>query len=155
MRRYRLRTTADTRNGCVMPKMTITCLTEDLPLHWVRYDIVATLPPSNLFCCLLCFPNSLLIWTRKLIMAPSKSLLVRFKNALRRTQAWRPNSKAVPNQASAIPTKVSIPEQPQAAKQQPIIHQDQSSVAATSTMPTLQIALTNNTTSDQAFAYIS
>jgi hypothetical protein len=88
-------------------------------------------------------------------MAPSKSLLVRFKNALKRTQAWRPNSKAVPKQASVIPNKVSIPEQPQAAKQQPIIHQDQPSVATANTMPTLQIALTNNTTSDQVFAYIS
>jgi hypothetical protein len=88
-------------------------------------------------------------------MAPSRSLLARFKKALKRTQAWRPNSKAIPEQSSVLPNKVSVPEQPQAAKQQPIIHQEQSSVAAASTMPILQIALTNNTTSNQVFAYIS
>lgn len=90
-------------------------------------------------------------------MAPSRPLLARLKKALKRVQTWRPGQKAVPEQTSAPPTntKASVPEQPQAATRQPIIHQDQAPIAAASTMPTLQIALQNNTTSNQVYAYIS
>lgn len=90
-------------------------------------------------------------------MAPSNSLWARLKNAVKRVTTWRPSSKkvAAPKQPSAAPDKASVPEQPQAATQKPIVHQDQSSVAPASTMPTLQIALTNNTAADQVYAYIS
>lgn len=88
-------------------------------------------------------------------MAPSNSLSTRLKNAFKRVTTWRPRKKATPEKSSANPDKASVPEQPQAATQKPIIHQDQSSVAPASTMPTLQIALTNNTASTQVYAYIS
>jgi len=90
-------------------------------------------------------------------MAPSTSFSARIKSTLRRITAWRPIKKAVPEQPRALPdkTSVSVPEQPQAAPRQPIIHQDPSSVTAASTMPTLQIALKNNSTSSQMYAYIS
>lgn len=91
-------------------------------------------------------------------MAPSNSLWTRLKNAVKRVTTWRPSSKkvAAPNkEPNATPDKASVPEQPQAATQKPIVHQDQSSVAPATTMPTLQIALTNNTAADQVYAYIS
>lgn len=90
------------------------------------------------------------------IMAPSNSLLARLKNTLKRITAWRPTKKkSVPEQPRALPDKTPVPEQPQAAPQQPIIHQDQTPVRAASTMPTLQIALKNNSTSNQVYAYVS
>jgi len=74
---------------------------------------------------------------------------------LKRITAWRPTkTKSVPEQPRALPDKTSVPKQPQAAPQQPIIHQDQT-VKAASTMPTLQIALKNNSTSNQVYAYVS
>ena len=89
-------------------------------------------------------------------MAPSNSLLARLKNTLKRITAWRPNKKkAASEQPRALPDKTSVPTQPQAALQQPIIHQDETPVKAASTMPTLQIALKNNSTSNQVYAYIS
>ena len=110
---------------------------------------------------LLCFPLRLLLGFEREsdyqpIMAPSNSLLARLKNALKRITAWRPTKKkAVPEQPRPLPDKTSVPEQPQAAPQQPIIHQDQTPVRAASTMPTLQIALKNNSTSNQIYAYVS
>ena len=92
------------------------------------------------------------------IMAPSNSLLARLKKTLKRITAWRPTKKkSVPEQPRALPDKTPVPEQPQAAPQQPIIHQnqDQTPVRAASTMPTLQIALKNNSTSNQVYAYVS
>jgi hypothetical protein len=91
------------------------------------------------------------------IMAPSTSLLARLKNTLKHITAWRPNNKkkAVPEQPRDLPDKTSVPEQPQAAPRQAIIHQDQTPVTAASTMPTLQIALKNNSTSNQVYAYVS
>ena len=90
------------------------------------------------------------------IMAPSNSLLARLKKTLKRITAWRPTKKkSVPEQPRALPDKTPVPEQPQAALQQPIIHQDQTPVRAASTMPTLQIALKNNSTSNQVYAYVS
>jgi hypothetical protein len=88
-------------------------------------------------------------------MATSYPLLARLKSAIKRVHTWRPTKKAVPEQSSVSPNRVSVPEQPQAATRQPIIHQEESSVAAASTMPTLQIALKNNSTSDQVYAYVS
>jgi hypothetical protein len=90
-------------------------------------------------------------------MAPSNSLLARLKSTLKRITAWRPNKKktTAPVQPRALPDKSPVPEQPQAALQQPIIHQDQTPVRAASTMPTLQIALKNNSTSNQVYAYVS
>lgn len=88
-------------------------------------------------------------------MAPSNSLWTRLKNAVKRVATWSPSKKTAPEKSSAKPDKASEPEQPQPATQKPIVHQDQSSVAPASTMPTLQIALTNNTASSQVYAYIS
>jgi hypothetical protein len=88
-------------------------------------------------------------------MAPSNLFLAHIKDTLKRIAAWRPTKKAVPEQKRALQDKVSVPEQPQAAPRQPITHQDPSSVTAASTMPTLRIALKNNSTSSQIYAYIS
>jgi hypothetical protein len=89
-------------------------------------------------------------------MAPSNSLLARLKSTLKRITAWRPNKKKTASaQPRALPDKSSVPEQLQADSQQPIVHQDQTPVRAASTMPTLQIALKNNSTSNQVYAYVS
>lgn len=89
-------------------------------------------------------------------MALSNAFLTRIKNTLKRITAWRPTKKkAIPEQPRALPDKTSVPEQPQAAPQQPIVHQDQTPVRAASTMPTLQVALKNNSSSNQVYAYVS
>lgn len=91
-------------------------------------------------------------------MATSNPLVARLKKLIKRIPIARNKKATAPKQPAAtpaIPTEVAAPEQPQAVvRQQPIIHQD-SSVAAASTMPTLQIALQNQTTSNEVYAYIS
>jgi hypothetical protein len=96
----------------------------------------------------------------RLTMATSNPILARLKKLIKRIPIARNKKATAPKQAAAatptIPTKVAAPEQPQeVVRQQPIIHQDSSSVAVASTMPTLQIALQNQTTSNEVYAYIS
>jgi hypothetical protein len=92
-------------------------------------------------------------------MATSNPLLARLKKLIKRIPIARNKKAATPKQPAAtptIPTQVTAPEQPkEVVQQQPIIHQDSSSVVAASTMPTLQIALQNQTTSNEVYAYIS
>lgn len=88
-------------------------------------------------------------------MAPSTSILDRAKKLLKRIPTWRPKKNTAAKQQATLPNKASLPEQPLAAIQKPIIHQDRSAVKAASTMPTLQIALENQTSSTQVYAYIS
>lgn len=88
-------------------------------------------------------------------MAPSDSIADRLKKLFKRIPTWRHKKETIPSQPAALPNKASPPEQPQAATRQPIIHQDKSSVKAASTMPTLQIALQNQSTSTEVYAYIS
>jgi len=93
-------------------------------------------------------------------MATSNPLLARLRKLIKRIPIARNKKATVPREPAAaaptIPTKVAAPEQPQeVVRQQPIIHQDSSSVAVASTMPTLQIALQNQTASNEIYAYIS
>ena len=92
-------------------------------------------------------------------MATSISLLARLKKLIKRIPIARNKKAATPKQPAFTPdnpTEVAAPEQPQeVVRQQPIIHQDSSTVAVASTMPTLQIALQNQTTSNEVYAYIS
>ena len=97
-------------------------------------------------------------------MATSTPLLARLKKLIKRIPIARNKKAATPKEpvvTPAIPTEVAAPqvaapEQPQEVfRQQPIVHQDSSSVVAESTMPTLQIALQNQTTSNEVYAYIS
>ena len=128
-----------------------------IPLYH-RYICYSRTVASNMYSALY-FPNNLLLGPERkrqaLIMAPSNAFMARIKNTLKRIAAWRPTKKAVPEQPRALPEKASVPEQPQAAPRRPVIHQDPSSITAASTMPTLQIALKNNSTSSQIYAYIS
>ena len=93
-------------------------------------------------------------------MATSNPLLARLRKLIKRIPIARNKKATVPKEPAAaaptIPTKVAAPEQPQeVVRQQPIIHQDSSSVAVASTMPTLQIALQNQTASNEIYDYIS
>jgi hypothetical protein len=92
-------------------------------------------------------------------MATSNPLLARLKKLIKRIPIARNKKASAPKQPATtptIPTEVAAPEQPQEVfRQQPIVHQDSSSVVAASTMPTLQIALQNQTTSNEVYAYIS
>lgn len=95
----------------------------------------------------------------RLTMATSNPILARLKKLIKRIPIARNKKSAAPKQPAAtptIPTEVAAPEQPQeVVRQHPIVHQDSSSVVAESTMPTLQIALQNQTTSNEVYAYIS
>jgi len=117
---------------------------------------ITSLSPSR-FETLSSFPKT--AGYRLLTMATSIPLLARLKKLLKRMPIARNKKAAAPKEpvvTPAIPTEVAAPEQPQeVVRQQPIIHQDSSSVAVASTMPTLQIALQNQTASNEVYAYIS
>ena len=92
-------------------------------------------------------------------MATSNPLLARLRKLIKRIPIARNKKATAPKEPAAaptIPTKVAAPEEPQeVVRQQPIINQDSPSVAIASTMPTLQIALQNQTSSSEVYAYIS
>lgn len=160
--RYDSRGTADTEFGCVISMkgshslgqmLLAICTSEYL---YYRRTVAPPIDFAIVLSAELCYSAFDRASDYQPIMAPSNSLLTRLKNTLKRITSWRPTkNKAVPEQSRALPDKTSVPEQPQAAPQQPIIHQDQTPVRAASTMPTLQIALKNNSTSNQIFAYVS
>lgn len=87
-------------------------------------------------------------------MAPSNAIIERIKKSFKRVPTWF-RKKTTPGKSAAPSNKVSLPEQPKEELQQPTKPQDKSSVAKASTMPTLQIALQNQTTSGDVYAYIS
>lgn len=88
-------------------------------------------------------------------MAPATSVLDRVKKLLKRGQTWLRKRTTAVTQPAAPSNKASLPEQPKEAPQQPNKPQDKSSAAKANTMPTLQIALQNQTNSPDVYAYIS
>lgn len=88
-------------------------------------------------------------------MAPSQSVWSRIRGMVKRITSRRRTKSSTTEQPAALPNKASSPEEPQAASQQPNKPQGQSEVRAATTMPTLQIALQNQTSSSQVYAYIS
>lgn len=88
-------------------------------------------------------------------MAPSQSVWSRIRGMVNRITSRRRTKSSITKQPAALANKASSPEAPQAASQQPNKPQDQSEVRAATTMPTLQIALQNQTSSSQVYAYIT
>lgn len=104
---------------------------------------------------LRCRLSDSLLHFRQFKMAPSNSIVSRIRKLFKRVPTWFQRRTKAPGDSAQPSNKVSLPEQPKAAPQQPTEPQDNSSAAKASTMPTLQIALQNQTTSGDVFAYIS